>query len=85
MITTATGELSDAEADRAGLVPSHAYAVLDIREVHSYRERVHVKKHIHTLRERKKRKTRKKEIETEKSFHRNEGREGLQIIKRTGA
>ena len=29
----ATGEISDAEADRAGLVPTHAYAMLDIRPV----------------------------------------------------
>jgi calpain-7 len=33
LITVATGELSEAEADRAGLVPTHAYAMLDIREV----------------------------------------------------
>ncbi|KAK7494940.1 hypothetical protein BaRGS_00013819 [Batillaria attramentaria] len=33
LITVATGELSEAEADRAGLVPTHAYAVLDMREV----------------------------------------------------
>lgn len=33
LITVATGEISDAEADRAGLVPTHAYAMLDIREV----------------------------------------------------
>ena len=32
-MTVATGEISDAEADRAGLVPTHAYAMLDIREV----------------------------------------------------
>ncbi|KAH3719763.1 calpain-7-like [Dreissena polymorpha] len=33
LVTVATGDLSDAEADRAGLVPTHAYAMLDIREV----------------------------------------------------
>ena len=33
LVTLATGEISDAEADRAGLVSSHAYAMLDIREV----------------------------------------------------
>lgn len=33
LITVATGEISEAEADRAGLVPCHAYAMLDIREV----------------------------------------------------
>ncbi|XP_060067045.1 calpain-7-like isoform X1 [Ylistrum balloti] len=32
LITVATGELSEVEADRAGLVPTHAYAMLDIRE-----------------------------------------------------
>jgi len=31
MVTVATGELRDGAADRAGLVPTHAYAVLDIR------------------------------------------------------
>ncbi|KAG8197420.1 hypothetical protein JTE90_014905 [Oedothorax gibbosus] len=33
LMTVATGELSTEEADRAGLVPTHAYAMLDIREV----------------------------------------------------
>jgi calpain-7 len=33
LVTVATGDLGDAEADRAGLVPTHAYAMLDIREV----------------------------------------------------
>lgn len=33
LVTIATGDISDAEADRAGLVPTHAYAMLDIREV----------------------------------------------------
>lgn len=33
LVTVATGELSEAEADRAGLVPTHAYAMLDVREV----------------------------------------------------
>lgn len=31
LVTVATGELSDADADRTGLVPSHAYAVLDVK------------------------------------------------------
>jgi calpain-7 len=29
----ATGELSDAEAERTGLVSTHGYAVLDMREI----------------------------------------------------
>ena len=33
LVTLATGEMSEASADRAGLVPTHAYAMLDIREV----------------------------------------------------
>lgn len=33
LVTVATGEMSDADADRAGLVPTHAYAMLDIKEV----------------------------------------------------
>lgn len=32
LLTVATGELSDADADRAGLVPTHAYAVLSVVE-----------------------------------------------------
>ncbi|CAH0398502.1 unnamed protein product [Chilo suppressalis] len=31
LVTVATGPLSDAEADRTGLVATHAYAVLDVR------------------------------------------------------
>ena len=31
LATVATGQLSDAVADRAGLVTTHAYAVLDVR------------------------------------------------------
>lgn len=31
LVTVATGELCDGEADRAGLVPTHAYAMLDIQ------------------------------------------------------
>lgn len=33
LVTVATGEMSDADADRSGLVSAHAYALLDIREV----------------------------------------------------
>lgn len=33
LITVATGDLDQAEADRTGLVPTHAYAVLEVREV----------------------------------------------------
>jgi calpain-7 len=33
LVTVATGEMTDAEADRSGLVPTHAYAVLDVRMV----------------------------------------------------
>lgn len=33
LITAATGELSDADEKRTGLVPTHAYAVLDMRDV----------------------------------------------------
>lgn len=37
LVTMATGEMTDAQADRAGLVPTHAYAMLDIREVKGVR------------------------------------------------
>ncbi|CAH8539302.1 unnamed protein product [Schistosoma haematobium] len=37
LVTIATGQLSDDESERSGLVPTHAYAMLDIREVESYR------------------------------------------------
>lgn len=33
LVTLATGEIKDGEADRAGLVPTHAYAMLDIRQL----------------------------------------------------
>ena len=33
LVTVATGEMPDEQADRAGLVPTHAYALLDIRLV----------------------------------------------------
>ncbi len=33
LITVATGELSDDEGDRTGLVATHAYAVLDLKEI----------------------------------------------------
>ncbi|XP_033225588.1 calpain-7-like [Belonocnema kinseyi] len=32
LVTVATGELSDSDADRTGLVSTHAYAVLDVRK-----------------------------------------------------
>jgi len=31
LVTVATGELRDGEADRTGLVPTHAYAMLDVQ------------------------------------------------------
>lgn len=37
LATVATGELSEREAERAGLVPTHAYAVLDVKRVHGIR------------------------------------------------
>ena len=37
LVTMATGEMSESKADRAGLVPTHAYAMLDIREVKGVR------------------------------------------------
>lgn len=37
LVTMATGEMTDSQADRAGLVPTHAYAMLDIREVKGVR------------------------------------------------
>eukprot|EP00730_Choanoeca_flexa_P005141 TRINITY_DN11887_c1_g1_i11.p3 TRINITY_DN11887_c1_g1~~TRINITY_DN11887_c1_g1_i11.p3 ORF type:complete len:159 (+),score=28.57 TRINITY_DN11887_c1_g1_i11:90-566(+) len=37
LLTVATGDLDEATAERAGLVPSHAYALLDIREVEGER------------------------------------------------
>ncbi|XP_067125410.1 calpain-7-like [Centruroides vittatus] len=33
LLSVATGELNEVEADRAGLVPTHAYAILDVKEV----------------------------------------------------
>lgn len=33
LVTVATGDLPESEADRTGLVPTHAYAVLDVRTV----------------------------------------------------
>lgn len=32
LVTTATGVMSEEEGERWGLVPTHAYAVLDIRD-----------------------------------------------------
>lgn len=37
LVTVATGELSDLDADRTGLVPTHAYAVLDVRKINGER------------------------------------------------
>ncbi|KAF9976702.1 calpain 7 [Actinomortierella ambigua] len=37
LVTIATGHLSDEDADRLGLVPTHAYAVLDLKEVRGLR------------------------------------------------
>ncbi|XP_065200256.1 calpain-7-like [Planococcus citri] len=37
LVTVATGELSPADENRTGLVPTHAYAVLDVRKVKNYR------------------------------------------------
>lgn len=33
LLTIATGELSNGQAERAGLVPTHAYAILNVVEV----------------------------------------------------
>lgn len=33
LLTVATGELGGGQAERAGLVPTHAYAVLNVVEV----------------------------------------------------
>ena len=33
LVTFATGEISDKESDRTGLVSGHAYAMLDIKHV----------------------------------------------------
>lgn len=40
LVTVATGELSDADADRSGLVPTHAYAVMDVQTVKGVRSQV---------------------------------------------
>lgn len=45
LVTVATGELSDMNADRTGLVPSHAYAVLDVRKINVSK----AKKNIHLI------------------------------------
>ena len=37
LLTIATGDIGEAEAERAGLVPTHAYAVLDMREIRGKR------------------------------------------------
>ncbi|KAG0239688.1 calpain 7 [Actinomortierella wolfii] len=37
LVTIATGHLSDEDADRLGLVPTHAYAVLDLKEIRGLR------------------------------------------------
>ena len=33
LLTIATGELSEVQAERTGLVPTHAYAILNVLEV----------------------------------------------------
>ena len=38
LITVATGPLSDSDADRAGLVSTHAYALLDMRKIQVSRD-----------------------------------------------
>ncbi|KAF9152216.1 calpain 7, partial [Actinomortierella ambigua] len=37
LVTIATGHLSEEDADRLGLVPTHAYAVLDLKEIRGLR------------------------------------------------
>ncbi|XP_047358341.1 calpain-7-like isoform X2 [Vespa velutina] len=37
LVTVGTGQMSDIEAERAGLVSTHAYAVLDVREINGVR------------------------------------------------
>ncbi|KAF7284586.1 hypothetical protein GWI33_021868 [Rhynchophorus ferrugineus] len=37
LVTVATGELSDTDAERSGLVATHAYAVMDVRTVNGVR------------------------------------------------
>lgn len=37
LITVSTNVMEEAEADRLGLVPTHAYAVLDVKQVHGCR------------------------------------------------
>eukprot|EP01006_Ploeotia_vitrea_P036213 TRINITY_DN65989_c5_g16_i1.p1 TRINITY_DN65989_c5_g16~~TRINITY_DN65989_c5_g16_i1.p1 ORF type:complete len:1053 (+),score=533.21 TRINITY_DN65989_c5_g16_i1:160-3318(+) len=37
LVTSSTGDLTEAEADKAGLVPTHAYAVLRVVEVDGHR------------------------------------------------
>lgn len=37
LITAATGKLSEADAERAGLVQTHAYAVLDVKEAFGHK------------------------------------------------
>ncbi|KAF5270607.1 hypothetical protein FQA39_LY01345 [Lamprigera yunnana] len=37
LVTVATGDLSESEAERTGLVPTHAYAVMDVRNVDGIR------------------------------------------------
>lgn len=44
LVTVATGELSDADAERTGLVPTHAYAVMDVQTVNGVRFRIIIDK-----------------------------------------
>ena len=57
LITVATGEMSDAEADRTGLVPTHAYAVLDVQKINVskcfHASQLSLTNKFHRIRERK--------------------------------
>jgi len=49
LVTVATGELRDGEADRAGLVPTHAYAMLDVQLIQvAVMYTLHTHTHTHT-------------------------------------
>ncbi len=42
LLTVATGKLSEADSDRAGLVTTHAYAVLNLVEIKVLTVHVHI-------------------------------------------